>query len=157
MRRTVTMLLTLVVTFLLAFSAMAAAPKFHAADSSVNNAGALVVSFDERGLGEGNIDYLLTADATALYACINRGGNHPEAANKESFEGQVSEGASLEVKNGRIVDSLVTGPLSSGDFDCPGGQRLVLASVSYENIVLTDQTNNVSTTVDDVSRTFLAV
>ena len=68
----------------------AAAPQFKAATSSVNNAGALVVSFDERGLGNENVDYTLTADATALYACLNRGGNHPQAANKEPFEGQVS-------------------------------------------------------------------
>jgi hypothetical protein len=143
--------------FQLASAVYAQAPKFHDSDSSVNNAGALVVSFDERGLGNENVDYLLTADATALYACINRGGNHPQAANKESFEGQVSEGATIEPKNGRVVADLVTGPLSSGDFTCPGGQRLVLASVSYTNIVLTDLTNNVSTTVDDVSRTFLDV
>src|SRR5215207_4847277 len=64
--------------------ALAQAPKFHSATSSVNNDGALVVSWDERGLGNGDIDYTLTADATAVYACINRGGNHPEAANKET-------------------------------------------------------------------------
>jgi hypothetical protein len=156
MRRTITVIFTLLVTFLMA-SAVYAAPNFHDADSSVNNAGALVVSFDERGLGNENIDYLLTADATALYACINRGGNHPQATNKESFEGQVSEGASIEAKNGRVIADLVTGPLSSGNFTCPGGQRLVLASVSYSNIILTDTTNGVSTTVDDVSRTFLVV
>jgi hypothetical protein len=33
----------------------------------------------------------------------------------------------------------------------------VLASVSYTNIVLTDTTNNVSTTVPDASRTFFTV
>ena len=45
----------------------AGAPKFHSATSSVNNSGALVVNFDERGLGNENVDYTLTADATALY------------------------------------------------------------------------------------------
>jgi Spy/CpxP family protein refolding chaperone len=38
-------------------AAMADAPKFHAASGSVNNDGALVVSFDERGLGNENVDY----------------------------------------------------------------------------------------------------
>ena len=47
--------------------ALAGAAKFHSATSSVNAAGALVVNFDERGLGNGNIDYTLTADVTALY------------------------------------------------------------------------------------------
>lgn len=134
--------------------ALAGAPKFHSATSSVNNTGALVVSWDERGLGNENIDYTLTADATAVYACINRGGKNPEAANKETINGDVSTGGSFEARNGRVQASLATGPISAGDFSCPGGQRLVLASVSYTNIVLTDTTNNVSTTVPDASRTF---
>jgi hypothetical protein len=143
----------------LAFAAVAQAqaPKFHAASSSVNNAGALVVSFDERGLGNENITYTLTADAEATYACINRGGHNPSAANKRTFNAEVSGGGSFEPKNGRVIASLTAGPISAGDFSCPGGQRLVLASVSYSNIVLTDTTNNVSTTVPDVSRTFFDV
>lgn len=137
--------------------ALAAAPKFHAADSSVNNAGALVVSFDERGLGNLNIDYTLTADASAVYACINGGSKHPQAANKETVNAEVSAGGSFEPKNGRVVASLSAGPPSAGDFSCPPGQRLVLAAVSYTNIVLTDVTNGVSTDVADASRTFLDV
>ena len=134
--------------------ALAQAAKFHSATSSVNNDGALVVSWDERGVGNENIDYTLTADATADYACINGGGKHPQAANKETINGDVSAGASFEPRNGRITASLTAGPISAGDFSCPGGQRLVLASVSYTNIVLTDTTNNTSTTVPDASRTF---
>ena len=140
-----------------ATSALAAAPKFHSASSSVNNDGALVVDFDERGLGNENIDYTLTADATALYACINGGGRNPSAANKQAFEGQVSGGGSFEPKNGRVVASLDTGPLLAPQFTCPPGQRRVLAAVTYTNIVLTDTTNNVSTTVPDASRIFFNV
>jgi len=158
LRRTVIIALA-AVTAILAFAAPASAdaPKFHSATSSVNNAGALVVSFDERGLGNTNIDYTLTADATAVYACINGGGNHPQAANKETVNAEVSAGGSFEPKNGRVVASLSAGPPSAGDFSCPSGQRLVLASVSYTNIVLTDTTNGVSTSVPDASRTFLAI
>jgi hypothetical protein len=134
--------------------ALADAPKFHSATSSVNNAGALVVNFDERGLGNENIDYTLTADATAVYACINGGGKHPQAANKETVNGDVSGGGSFEPKNGRVTASLSAGPISAGDFSCPNGQRLVLASVSYTNIVLTDTTNGASTSVADAARTF---
>jgi len=148
---------TLVALFALAAPAFAAAPKFHAATSSVNNDGALVVSFDERGLGNDNVDYTVTADATALYACINGGGKHPQAANKEAFEGQVSGGGSFEVKNGRVVASLTAGPLLAPQFTCPPGQRRVLAAVTYTNIVLTDTTNGVSTSVADASRTFFDV
>jgi hypothetical protein len=69
----------------------------------------------------------------------------------------VSGGGSFEAKNGRVVASLSAGPISAGDFTCPSGQRLVLASVSYTNIVLTDTTNGVSTSVPDASRTFFTV
>src|SRR5215207_9245595 len=148
---------TLVAIFALAAPAFAAAPQFKAATSSVNNDGALVVSFDERGLGNDNVTYTLTADATALYACINRGGKNPEAANKESFEDQVSGGGSFEVKNGRVVASLTAGPLLAPQFTCPSGQNRVLAAVTYTNIVLTDTTNGVSTSVADASRTFFDV
>jgi hypothetical protein len=148
---------TFVALFALAAPAFAAAPQFHAASSSVNDAGALVVSFDERGLGNANVNYTLTADATALYACLNKGGNHPQAANKESFEGQVAGGGSFEPKNGRVVASLTAGPLQAPQFTCPSGQQRVLAAVTYTNIVLTDTTNNVSTSVPDASRTFFNV
>jgi len=150
-------LATLATAFAFAAPASADAPKFHSATSSVNNAGALVVNFDERGLGNENIDYTLTADATAVYACINGGGNHPQAANKETINAEVSGGGSFEAKNGRVVASLSAGPPSAGAFSCPKGQRLVLASVSYTNGVLTDTTNNVSTPVPDASRIFLVI
>ena len=137
--------------------ALGAAPKFHSADSSVSNDGALLVSFDERGLGNENVDYTLSAQADATYACINRGGKNPSAANKQSVVSPVTGGASFEPKNGRATGTISAGPPGPGSFSCPGGQRLVLADVTYTDIVLTDTTNGVSTTVPDVSRTFVAV
>ena len=146
-----------VVALAFAGPAMADAPQFHAASSSVDNAGALVASFDERGLGNENVDYTLTADASAVYACINGGNNHPKAANQETINAEVSGAGSFEAKNGRIQASLTAGPPSAGDFSCPGGQRLVLASVSYTNIELTDTTHGVSANLADASRTLIAL
>src|SRR6266545_6417210 len=127
---------------------------FMSASASINSSGALVVNWDEAGLGNENINYTLSADATATYACINNGGHHPKAANKETRAAQVSTGGSFQAKNGRVQASLTTGPLSPGGFTCPSGQTLVLASVSYSNIVLTDTTNDVSTNLGSTSRTF---
>jgi hypothetical protein len=146
-----------VAALVFAGTALGDAPKFHAARSSVKDAGALVVSFDERALGNTNADYTLTSDATALYACINGGGKDQQAANKEGFEGQVSGAASFEAKNGRGAASLTAGPLLAAQFTCPPGQRRVLAAVTYTTIVLTDTTNGVSTTIPDASRTFFDV
>ena len=101
--------------------ASTAGAHFMSASASVNNDGALVVNWDEAGLGNENIDYTLTADATATYACINNGGNHPKASNKETVQGQVSTGGSFQAKNGRVRASLTTGPLLDPDFPVPVG------------------------------------
>jgi len=98
---------------------------------------------------------LTVTNATATYACINGGGNHPKAANKETVNGPLgATGSFAPTKNGRVIASLGAGPLSAGSFSCPGGQTLVLASVSYAGIVLTDTTNNVSINVSSTSKTF---
>lgn len=157
MKRIITTTLGVLVIGVIAIGVAIAAPHFQSADSAVNNTGALVVSFDERGLGNDDIDYRLTADATAIFACFNRGGNHPEAANKETVNSEVSVRMSFEPKNGRVVASLTSGTPSAGTFSCPGGQRLVLAAVTYTNIVLTDLTNGVSVTLPDASRIFFDV
>jgi hypothetical protein len=155
MRKSVWIILAVVAAALTVAGTALAAPHFASASGAVNSAGALVVSFDERGLGNENIDYTLTADAEALYACINRGGKNPSAANKQSFEDQVSGGGSFEAKNGRVQASLTVGPLAAPEFTCPGGQSRQLAQVSYSNIVLTDTTNDVSTPIPNVSRCLL--
>lgn len=138
-------------------SAATSGAKFKSATASVSSTGALLVAFDESGLGNENITYSLTASATASYACINGGGKNPSAANKRTVAGQVTTGGTFQAKNGRVMASLATGPLSAGTFTCPSGQRLVLASVSYTNIVLTDTTNGATRNVGSVSRTFYTV
>jgi hypothetical protein len=150
--------------FLLAIAAVvfAQAAVFHTADASVNSAGSLVVSWDERGLGSGGTDglvhYSLTADAHATYGCINGGGNHPKATNKETVNGPLGADVALPVsKNGRIIGSLTVGPLDAGNFSCPGGQALVLGSVSYDNVSLTDTTfGSTADIAGSFSRTFIA-
>jgi hypothetical protein len=156
MRKSLGIILAVVAAALtVGVSAALAGPNFKSATGEVNSAGALVVSFDESGLGNENIDYSLTADATALYACINRGGKNPSAANKQQFEGQVSGGASFEAKNGRVQGSISVGPLAAPQFTCPRGQSRELAHVSYDNIVLTDTTNGVSVGIPPASRCLL--
>jgi hypothetical protein len=126
---------------------VADSPHFvRASASGPNNDGSLTVSWKEAGLGDNVlIDYVAAADATAVYACINGGGNHPKAANKVTLQGPVSRpGAFASGKNGSIQASLDVGPLSAGTFSCPSGQRLLLAFVSYTNVSITDVTNDIT-------------
>jgi hypothetical protein len=131
---------------------------FFNVSSSVNDNGALVVGYDEAGVGNATVNYTIHIDnATAVYACINGGGNHPKAANKETVSGGLTVGFSKDPTNGRVTGatSPAIGPQPVGSFTCPSGQTLVLASVSYTGITLTDDTNGVSTSVPDASRTFV--
>jgi hypothetical protein len=132
-------------------SAVADAPKFHSATSDVSSTGALVASFDERGLGNGDVTYSLTAQADAVYACINGGNKNPSAANKRAVSGAVESGGTFSPRNGRISATLFAGPPGPGTFECPNGQRLRLLSVTYTSIVLTDVTNDVSVNLPDAS------
>ena len=153
---------------LLAMAALAVWPAMASAESSgahffadtsasIANSGALTVHIDEAGLGGTETHHSLSAEATATYACINGGGNHPKAANKETFNEELSAEASFQPKHGRVQADMSAGPISAGSFKCPGGQKLVLAAVSYSNIVLTDTTNNVTDNLGSLSRTFFEV
>ena len=158
MRRMLTLMLA---PMFLGFMAQAAwatqGAHFFSATSSIDSSGALVVSFDEAGLGQATVNYTLNVTtATATYACINGGGHHPKASNKETFQSSLSQGASFTPKNGRVRADITAGPIGSGSFSCPSGQTLVLAKVTYSGITLTDTTNNVSTGVstDPICRSF---
>jgi len=130
---------------------------FSASDSIADN-GVLVVSFDEGGVGNvsGQVAYTLKADVTANYACINAGGSNPKASNKETVSAPVTvNGEFTPTTNGRVIASLSTSPLAPPeDFSCPGGQTLILASVAYTKVVLTDTINNILVSVSSISRTF---
>jgi hypothetical protein len=122
---------------------------------SVSSTGALVVNIDEAGVGNATVNYDLNWTATADYGCINGGGNHPQATNKETVTAGADTAFQESPLNGRVHASFTvpgTPPLVTNGFACPGGQTLVLADVSY-TATLTDDTNHVSTDVS-ASATF---
>ncbi len=120
------------------------------------NQGQLVANIDEGGLGNENVDYHIPWSASATWACINGGGNHPKASNKETVSSQGATDVSLQAKNGRVQASVpVFGtPPGPGSFSCPSGQSLVLARVSY-SVTIEDQTNNVTAGPFTPSATFV--
>ena len=139
-------------------SALAQNAHFIRADAAgPNNQGNLVVNFKIAGLGDNQtITVTASADATALYACQNKGGNFPSDPKKQVVSGPVSaSGEFTSGKNGSISDSLTLSPPPS-TLTCPGGQRVVLANVSYTNV----QVSGGGDTADipgTFSRTFVVV
>jgi hypothetical protein len=117
--------------------------------ATLNNDSSVDVCFKEAGLGSNqNITYNTTALATATYVCVNRGGECPNAANKTTVSGPVTDtGTFSSGKNGNINECLTLEPPGPGSFRCPGGQTRTLSEVTYTNITLTDITNSVTSSV----------
>jgi hypothetical protein len=143
MRRFIALVASAVAVAALAFAPAAFAdnPHFISASATINNSGQLVCSFKEAGLGTtlSTANISCSADATAVYQCFNNGGKHPQAGNKETVGGPVSNIGTFPVRNGQTTGSLTVSPPGPGDFSCPGGQTLFLQSVSYTNIVLSGE------------------
>jgi hypothetical protein len=133
-------------------AALAVNAHFISAGASLNNDGTLTANFKEAGLGTNqNIDYALTADGTATYVCVNKGGANPSAQNKTTVNGPVSATGSFNSgKNGNVTGSLTVSPPPS-NISCPKGQTLQLASASYDNVTLTDVTNGISVSLGSFS------
>ena len=127
-------------------AAFADSPHFIRASASLNSDGTLTVSFKEAGLGANQlISYVASADGTAVYVCVNKGGGNPSASNKTTVNGPVTAAGTFSSgKNGQITESLTVSPPSAGGFSCPPGQNLAIASVSYSNVGIADTTNDVS-------------
>lgn len=152
-------LTTAIAVLLFQGTARADSPHFISATDalSTTDLGDLVVSWKEAGLGNNMlIAYTASADGSATYACVNNGGNHPQASNKETVNGPVSaSGTFSSGKNGAITASLTVEQPNAGNFSCPGGQSLVLASVSFAMVNLCDTTNNIcENNLGDLSKTF---
>ena len=122
-------------------AAFADSPHFIRASATIDSSGQLVCSFKEAGLGTTLTTATITcaADATAVYQCFNNGGKHPQAGNKETVGGPVSNTDTFPVRNGQTTGSITVSPPGPGDFSCPNGQTLFLQSVSYTNIVLSGE------------------
>jgi hypothetical protein len=138
-----------------AASATSGAHFMPATAASVADNGALTIFIDEAGVGQQTVNYTLAWSATADYGCVNGGGNHPKAANKQTTTASGSSSFSESPINGRVMASVTvdgTPPPVANGFTCPSGQTLVLADVSY-GATLTDTTNNASIDLT-ASRTF---
>ena len=129
-------LLAVALLLVFASAALAANPHFlRGAATGPDGSGNLAVSFKIAGLGDAiTTQVTATADATAVYACMNNGGNFPADPKKQEVSGPVSaSGQFTSGKNGQIVGTLTLMPPAT-TLDCPPGQHCVLVSVTYTNV-----------------------
>jgi hypothetical protein len=154
----VTVALVAMLTF--AAGALADSPRFKSASASgPDAAGNLLVSFRETGLGNtpNPVNYTASADADALYACQNNGGNFPSDPKKQQTSARVEANVTLLSENGNVVGSATLSPPPS-TLSCPGGQHAVLASITYTNVQICDTDHNVCRAIPGTfSRTFFNV
>jgi hypothetical protein len=111
--------------------AWAGSPHFVDSTVTVTRAGSsLSVTGKEAGLGdEAQIHVVVTATAE----CINGGGNHPQAANKET----VTAAGDFPVQNGHADFSLT----ATATFQPPCSPPM---TVRFSDVTVTDETNGIS-------------
>jgi hypothetical protein len=116
----------------------------------------LLYLWTEVGIGTPDVVYRLETVATATFGCVNGGTNHPKASNKFTITAPLQTTQNLAADhNGRISGSVVldTSSVSPTGFSCPNGQTLAALSATFTNNTITDTTNGVTATDDDISVT----
>jgi len=134
-------------------SGLAATPIASAAEDLPD----LLFAWIEVGVGNPDVVYRLDTVVTATFGCVNGGANRPKASNKVTITAPLQTTVQLAAdQNGRIAGSVVVDTGSVGPptgFSCPTGQTLVALSATFTDNTITDTTNGVTATDDDISVT----
>jgi len=128
---------------------------FMRCSSSVDASGNLSVSFRIAGLGAGASDTITaTTTATATWGCLNGGQQCPNAANKFTSSEQLSGDLTVTAgHNGSASGTITLSPTPPADF-CPHGQKMVLISVTYGDVTLTNSATSDTCTTDGGTASF---
>jgi hypothetical protein len=153
-----TSILTLAVIALSSFMAitvLAQNAHFMRCDSSVANNGSLSVSFRIAGLGGGASDTITASTtATSTWGCLNGGNQCPNAQNKFTTSQQISGQLTVTAgHNGSASGTITLSPARPPNF-CPNGQQMVLISVTYGDVTLTNSATSDTCTTDGGSASF---
>ena len=99
--------------------------------TSVNQSGnSLTISASIAGLGNvSSATFDLSGTVHVFSRCYNRGGNKPQADNKQETI-NVDTSATFPVRNGRTNASFTVTPLST--LQCPGNQVVRIESFKYD-------------------------
>jgi hypothetical protein len=107
--------------------------------STDNSTGCLSVSFRIAGLGAGATD-TITASTTAheTWGCLNHGQQCPNAANKFTTSEELTGDVTVQAGHNGSASGHISLCPTKPSFKCPGGQQLVLISVTYDPVTLTN-------------------
>jgi hypothetical protein len=108
--------------------------------------GDLTLKATEAGLGFGDVCWSATGNASAVYQCVTNSGSKPKAGNKITVTGGATAAGAFPTKNGKLTASLtLEAPAApdSGPPTCGTGQTLVFVSITWTNVALHDDTNNI--------------
>jgi hypothetical protein len=117
-------------------SALAGSPHFVRGPDVTTSGNTLTVTGSIAGLG--NVDsafFELAGTVDVSSRCYTKSGNAPQAANKQELV-TVDQDGTFPVRNGRTNVVFTVTPLST--LRCPGGQRVVIESLTY-NLLLSGE------------------
>jgi hypothetical protein len=122
-----------------AITVLAQNAHFMSCSSSVGSSGNLSVSFRIAGLGAGASDTITAhTTATSTWGCLNGGQQCPNAANKFTNSEQLTGSLTVTAgHNGSASGTISLSPTQPANF-CPHGQKMVLISVTYSDVTLTN-------------------
>jgi hypothetical protein len=128
--RRIIVLTGVLVAAVLASVAFAASPHFIGTPSASISGNSLVVSFKAAGLGNvPTADFTLTGTVDIFSRCYNRGGNKPQADNKQETI-SVNQAGTFPVRNGQTTGGFEVTPLST--LTCPGNQVVKIESAAWD-------------------------
>jgi len=142
-------------TGFMAITVLAQNAHFMSCSSDVNSNGSLAVRFRIAGLGNGaSATITATTTATSTWGCLNGGQQCPNAANKFTTSQQISGDLTVTAgHNGSASGTITLAPARPANF-CPNGQRMVLISVTYGDVTLTNSATSDTCTTDGGSASF---
>ena len=131
MRRSLIVLIAIAVSAAVtASTAVATSPHFIGTPSANVSGDTITVKFKAAGLGNvATADFSLDGTVDVFSRCYNRGGNKPQADNKQETI-NVNMTTTFPVRNGQTTGEFNITPLST--LTCPGNQVVVIEEISWD-------------------------
>jgi len=141
---------TMIVAVMISTAFAGGSPHFvkNATDAYIHMMGCLHADFKEVGLSSGAVETIvLKGTAAVTFVSVNKGGNQPEASNKQTYVVEVKESGEFTAdKNGNVTGFVCIPPPTAADvgFRVPKGQTSVFVSIIYTNVMIVDETSGAS-------------